>query len=62
MFQATTIGSGARAGLWMWFGFIMAGGAFRYIFPFKPFRLFALDNAYQLVVFVVLGALFAVWV
>ncbi len=61
LFQATTIGTGASAGVWMWFGFIVAGGVGRYIFPFRPFKLFALDNAYQLVVFVVLGALFAVW-
>jgi uncharacterized membrane protein len=60
--QATTLRSGALAGLWVWLGFFVAGGASRYIFPFKPLKLFALDNAYHLVVLVAMGALLAVWI
>jgi len=60
--QATTIVAGARTGFWVWLGFIVAGGAGRYLFPFKPLQLFMLDNTYQLVVLAVTGALFAVWI
>ena len=59
--DANTASAGARVGFWVWLGFFAAGGAGRYLFPFKPLRLYLLDMLYQLVVLLIAGALLAVW-
>lgn len=42
---------------WIWLGFFAAGSAGRYLFPSKPFSLFAIDTIYHLVVLFVMGAI-----
>lgn len=52
---------GLMVGFWLWFGFIAATCAGQYIFPPKPFQLFALDNLYKLVNVLIIIAIVIAW-
>jgi hypothetical protein len=49
------------AGVWLWAGFMVAGGAGQYLFPTKPFNLFALDNIYKLINILIIAAVLVAW-
>lgn len=57
----TELGSGLMTGFWLWVGFIAASCAGQYIFPPKPFALFALDNLYKLVNVLIILAIVISW-
>jgi len=44
-----------------WVGFVGTTGLVNTIFSFRPLALFALDGAYQLVYFLVMGAILGAW-
>jgi len=58
---AADIVSGALVGLWAWLGFVVAGKLSEFLADGRPMNLFYLDSGYRLVLFVVMGALLAVW-
>ena len=59
--QATTLIGGARAGIWIWIGFVLTTTAGFYIFEGRPAKLYWLNNGFHLVSLVIMGALLAVW-
>lgn len=59
--QAKTILSGAGIGLWAWVGFVAAPKLSNYLFSSWPRDLYLINNGYQLVSLLVMGALLAVW-
>lgn len=59
--QATTLIGGARAGIWIWIGFVLTTTSGLYIFEGRPAKLYALNNGFHLVSLVIMGALLAVW-
>lgn len=52
---------GLILGFWLWLGFMAAGAAGLYIFPTKPFPLFAMDSLYKLINIFLLIWLFMSW-
>ncbi len=59
---STTIIDGALTGLIVWIGFIATSTAAIYLFEGRPKALYFMYNGYQLISFIVMGALLAVWV
>ncbi|MBI4127451.1 MAG: DUF1761 domain-containing protein [Parcubacteria group bacterium] len=59
--NAATLGSGAWTGFLAWLGFSVTTTVSDYLFTDRGLRLFAINNGYQLVAFVVMGAILAVW-
>ena len=56
--------SGAMAGFLMWLGFVATTGANEFIYAVKPkpWNLYLINQGYQLVNFLVMGAILATWV
>lgn len=52
---------GAKVGAAVWLGFVATIGLNSFIFESKPFQLYLINVAYQLVSLVVMGAILAVW-
>lgn len=59
---ATDAVSGAMVGFWAWLGFVATVGASSVLFEKKPTNMYLLNQGHYLVVFAILGALFAIWV
>ncbi len=59
--NAHTISDGAQGAFWAWLGFVMPVQATNAMFNNKSFKLFSIDTGYQLVCFLVMGAILAVW-
>ncbi len=59
--KATTIGTGAFTGFWVWLGFIATVGLAGVTFGGQSWGLYALNMGYQLVAIVVMGAILAFW-
>lgn len=60
--QATTIALGIQTGFWSWLGFVATVTLGSVLWENKPLKLYALNNAYQLISLMVMGAMLAVWV
>lgn len=60
-YGAMTLGGGAFVGLVCWIGFAGATSYGSALFSFKPRALWAIDSGFNLVAFVVAGAILAVW-
>ena len=60
-YGAMTLGGGAFVGLVCWIGFAGATSYGSALFSFKPRALGAIDSGFNLVSFVVAGAILAVW-
>ena len=60
--QSTTIMDGAVAGFWLWLGFIATVSLGMVLWEGKPFKLYVLKNAHQLISLIVMGAILATWV
>ena len=60
-YGAMTLGGGAFVGLLCWIGFAGATSYGSALFSFKPRALWAIDSGFNLVSFVVAGAILAVW-
>lgn len=59
--QAATAVEGALAGVWVWIGFVAAISISDVLFAHRPWKLFAINNAYQLVSLMMMGAILAAW-
>jgi hypothetical protein len=60
-YGAATISGGALVGALCWVGFAGATSYGSSLFSFKPKALWAIDSGYNLVSFVVAGAILALW-
>jgi hypothetical protein len=58
---AHSLGRGALIGFLAWIGFVATSGAGDVIFAGRPVKLYAITNGYQLVTFIINGALLAAW-
>lgn len=58
---ATTWVDGVMTALWVWVGFVAYALGVNYIFAKRSFNLWLIDSGYFLVLFVLQGALLAVW-
>jgi hypothetical protein len=52
---------GFLTGLWLWLGFVAVVGAVNTVFAGRPWKLWAIDTGYFLVVLVANGILLSVW-
>lgn len=53
--------AGLMAGFWSWLGFIAPVTLGTVLWEGKPWKLWLLNNAYQLLALLVMGAILAVW-
>lgn len=60
VFQAETITEGARIGFFAWLGFVATTSLASVLFEGRPKGLYLLNNAYNLVALLVMGAILAV--
>ena len=60
--HATDIGTGLQTGFWLWLGYIATFSLTGIAFEGKSFKLYALNNAYQLVGLLVMATILTVWV
>ena len=60
--QAVTFGEGVQIGFWAWLGFVATIGLGGYIWEKAPIDLYLLKSGFNLVSFVVMGGILAVWV
>lgn len=58
---ATTVGAGASIGFWAWLGFVATVTAASVLYERRPTSLYLLNNGYQLVSLLVMGAILAAW-
>jgi hypothetical protein len=59
---ANSIGLGAAVGFLNWLGFIAVTTLAITIYEQKPFRLFLINNGFQLLSLLIMGAIVAVWI
>lgn len=59
--NATTVVSGAAVALMLWVGFVGATSGLNTAFAGRPWKLWAIDSGYFLVVMLINGALLASW-
>ena len=59
---AVTAVEGAQTGFWVWFGFVATVMLGMVLWEGKPWKLYYLNAAYQLVSLLVMGVLLAIWV
>ena len=58
---AATAAQGAGVGFFNWLGFVMVAFLFTMMFEGRSFKLFALNNGFQLLSLLIMGAIVAVW-
>ncbi|MDO8593926.1 MAG: DUF1761 domain-containing protein [bacterium] len=61
-FNATGVFVGLMAGFWNWLGFIAPVTLGSVLWEGKSWKLWILNNAYQLVLLLIMGVILAVWV
>jgi uncharacterized protein DUF1761 len=62
--EITTVNAalyGMKVGFAMWVGFVTTVQFTAFLFERKPFRLYAINTGYQLVCYLAMGAILAVW-
>jgi hypothetical protein len=59
--DATTLLHGMQIGFLAWIGFVATATIADYVFTGRPPGLWLINNGYQLLIFVVMGAIVAVW-
>ncbi len=59
--NATTVSEGILAGFWAWLGFIATMSFGAVLWQGKSFKAWLLDNAHNLLVLAISGAIIAVW-
>jgi hypothetical protein len=57
--DATTVLAGAVVGFWAWLGFVATVSAGSVLWENKPFGLYVLNNAHNVINFAVMGAILA---
>lgn len=58
---ANAFPTGLAVGFFNWIGFVAVGSLFTINFEQRPFRLFLLNNGFQLITIALMGAVLAVW-
>jgi hypothetical protein len=58
---ANAFSTGLVVGIFNWIGFVAVGMLFSVNFEQRPFRLFLLNNGFQLITIALMGAVLAVW-
>ncbi len=58
---AKTLADGGVAGILVWLGFVATVTASQAVFEGKPLALWTLNNGFQLVSYIVMGAILAAW-
>lgn len=53
--------SGAVIGFWMWLGFVATSTAAPSIFEGKPWKLYFINNSYNVLTMVLMGGILAIW-
>jgi len=59
--SSSTVGAGFQAGFWAWLGFIAPVTLGSVLWEGKSWKLWVLNNGYQLVLLLIMGALLSVW-
>ncbi|HEV2799041.1 MAG TPA: DUF1761 domain-containing protein [Pyrinomonadaceae bacterium] len=59
--SAESAKAGAKAGLWLWLGFVVTTNLNTVFFEFRPISLYLINISYHLVALLSMGALLAVW-
>lgn len=59
--EGTAIG-GAKLGVWMWLGFVVMTILPTYLYEMRPKKPYFLYISYQLISFIVMGMILAIWV
>jgi len=59
--QAASAAAGIRVGFWAWLGFVATVTINSVLYERRPTGLWALNNAYYLLTYLIAGALLAVW-
>lgn len=59
---ATTAATGAQTGFWVWLGFVAMTLLPVYLFEMRPKKLYFIYVVYQLISFVLMGVILAIWV
>jgi hypothetical protein len=59
--DASTLLHGMQIGFLVWIGFVATATVADYVFSGRPAGLWLINNGYQLLIFVVMGAIVAVW-
>lgn len=59
--DAQTITMGLQGGFWVWLGFVATTTFNTVLYEKKPFKLYVLNNGYQLISLLVMGAILATW-
>jgi hypothetical protein len=57
---ATTM-EAINTAFWVWLGFFVAGNISHYLFPAKSFKLFLIDQVYQLLVLIIVSVILTLW-
>jgi len=58
---ATSLPQGIAVGFFNWIGFVAVATLFSVNFEGRPFKLFAINNGFQMLSLLVMGAIVAVW-
>lgn len=58
---AITAWEGVQIGFWAWFGFVVTTSLGSILFEGRHKGLYFINNTYQFVTFVIMGAILAVW-
>jgi hypothetical protein len=58
---AETAATGLKVGFWLWLGFVLTTNSATVLFEGRPFGLYLINVGYNLVGFLGMGALLAVW-
>jgi hypothetical protein len=53
--------AGAAVGIWLWLGFMAVATLNQVLWEGKPLKLYILNNAYNLLSLMTMGAILAVW-
>jgi hypothetical protein len=53
---------GAKVGIWVWLGFVVTTLLPVYLFEMRPIKVYFIYIVYQLISFIVMGIILAIWV
>ena len=59
---ASSLTQGAQMGFWVWLGFVATTVLPAYMYEMRPKRLYLIYISFQLIAFIIMGAVFSLWV
>ena len=60
--QAKTAAQGAQTGFWIWLGFVVTTVLPTYLYEMRPKKVYFIYITYQLLSFIIMGVVLAIWV